>query len=296
MLSPAELEVLCGPERPFSPGEVGCYLSHMKVYRLIVERGVPVAAVLEDDAHLNPMVTELLVPGIRSDWFDLCFLDCWQIGFRGKVFCDLDDAIRLSPHFTAYRLAPPHGTHAYLITQDAARLRLSHAEPMRESIDWYESIRTTARFYGLSQPNGAWLDEAFSTFSYTSTKAFRNREPWHKKWRRFPPWFDFRNLAHPDMIKARRSIPRLQREGILPAAGNWVPLPPSVVGGGPVRPRGRPLESGFHRSGNRSGHCGASIFTHTADSSRLRSAPTRRPDAAAWASPSAATASLQSRG
>jgi hypothetical protein len=67
MLSPAELEVLCGPKRPFSPGEVGCYLSHMKVYRLIVERGVPVAAVLEDDAHRNPMVTELLVPGIRSD-------------------------------------------------------------------------------------------------------------------------------------------------------------------------------------------------------------------------------------
>src|SRR5262245_54308049 len=34
------------------PGEIGCYASHLTVMRLIVERGLPYALVLEDDAVL----------------------------------------------------------------------------------------------------------------------------------------------------------------------------------------------------------------------------------------------------
>jgi glycosyl transferase, family 25 len=46
--------------RDMTPGEVGCALSHQKVYDKIVERDLPYALVLEDDAVLSPDLPEVL--------------------------------------------------------------------------------------------------------------------------------------------------------------------------------------------------------------------------------------------
>ena len=50
-----------------TPGEIGCYLSHLKALRTIVERGVPAAVVFEDDFVLRPgfgaCLRELLAMG-----------------------------------------------------------------------------------------------------------------------------------------------------------------------------------------------------------------------------------------
>ena len=46
--------------RPALPGELGCALSHLAAYRLVVERKIPYALILEDDAWLNPNLPQLL--------------------------------------------------------------------------------------------------------------------------------------------------------------------------------------------------------------------------------------------
>lgn len=46
--------------RPLSRGELGCALSHLGVYRALLESGESFALVLEDDADLGPEVSEVL--------------------------------------------------------------------------------------------------------------------------------------------------------------------------------------------------------------------------------------------
>ncbi len=46
--------------RDLLPGEIGCAMSHLNILRLIVERRIPEALVLEDDAVLDAETVELL--------------------------------------------------------------------------------------------------------------------------------------------------------------------------------------------------------------------------------------------
>lgn len=50
----------CAVLRPRVKGEIGCALSHRKVYRLIAERKESCAAVFEDDVLLSPHIIEAL--------------------------------------------------------------------------------------------------------------------------------------------------------------------------------------------------------------------------------------------
>lgn len=42
------------------PGEIGCALSHIRTYRLMCERGISSALILEDDAKLMPDIADVL--------------------------------------------------------------------------------------------------------------------------------------------------------------------------------------------------------------------------------------------
>ena len=50
----------CAVGRPMIDGELGCALSHQKVYHRMVEDGLPMACVLEDDVVLDGRVSQLL--------------------------------------------------------------------------------------------------------------------------------------------------------------------------------------------------------------------------------------------
>jgi glycosyl transferase family 25 len=56
---------------PLSSGEIGCFASHLGVWRLVVERGIPAALICEDDALLSSdladTVSELL-SALPADW------------------------------------------------------------------------------------------------------------------------------------------------------------------------------------------------------------------------------------
>lgn len=237
-LAPEQVDAIMPKGTPLSLGDLGCYLSHMSIYKRMVAEGIGLALILEDDASLNPMVAPLLRDNTIVDGFDICFLDSWFVGKEGRIYFDPDDRIQFDRTFTAHRVAPPpHGTHAYLITADLAARRAASALPVIEAIDWYSSLPVTTRYYSFLEPRGAWLNEEYSTVSFVSPHGKRNAQPWHMQWRRVTPWYDFWNIVHPSMIRARRDVARLTEQGILAPGRSWRPLPPTVPGGGPVRPR-----------------------------------------------------------
>src|SRR5689334_20734130 len=75
-LTAAELRAVDGTGGAWPLGAVGCYLSHINVYRSILQQSLPLSLILEDDARLNEKVVPLLRSGLKNPNFDYLFLDC----------------------------------------------------------------------------------------------------------------------------------------------------------------------------------------------------------------------------
>lgn len=130
-LAPYFAHIQRGKPPIIDDGAVGCYASHLKAYKHIVETGVPYALVLEDDANLPTNLQDVLNATLRAlpegwDFVHLC-----------------------RPHTRAIRpLTPlpygaslvrysriPAGTTGYLISQAGARKLLNPTIPRFWAID-----------------------------------------------------------------------------------------------------------------------------------------------------------------
>lgn len=117
-------------------GELGCSDSHRRVWAHVVERGLPGALVLEDDADVPDELPAWIAPAWehRAQW-DLLYLGFnWQPpsrpapGAPGFVMPDIADAW--------------HVMHAYLVTQSGARRLLDGALPIRLPVDVFVARAT----------------------------------------------------------------------------------------------------------------------------------------------------------
>jgi hypothetical protein len=197
-------------------------MSHMAVYRRLVSSGAAAALVLEDDAVLNPAIVPLLRAGPAQLDFDYCFLDC--ANEREAVFYDPDARLPLGHGFTAYGLSSgPRGTHAMIVTREAAALRLSHGLPIQTVFDIYDILPGRPRFVAMLAPRGAGvamtsLHSMISTRQEQTPPAFAplRRHPW------FPMFRDALRLRPVKGVLVRR---RLQREGRLAVGPRWRLLP-----------------------------------------------------------------------
>ncbi len=70
-LTDKDFELVCDMKKAkewpnlFTPGMIGCALSHYSVYKQIVDRGIPYALILEDDIKLTPEIKQVLA-GLES--------------------------------------------------------------------------------------------------------------------------------------------------------------------------------------------------------------------------------------
>ncbi|MCV2879718.1 glycosyltransferase family 25 protein [Sedimentimonas flavescens] len=145
---PPEYEALIDREgtqrnlgRPMSPGEYGCALSHLLVYRRICNEGLPGAIVLEDDAIVGPTFKS--------------FVD--QQAYRSAPFIQLDHK-----NARIWTLRPPvHHCDDFTIRQQVAlswlatgyslrrdvACRIAEAGlPVRTVADWPEVVRQMEPF------------------------------------------------------------------------------------------------------------------------------------------------------
>jgi glycosyl transferase family 25 len=131
---------------PHSDSELGCYASHLKVLRLIVERGLSCAIVLEDDAAFSPTflpVTSVDFP--LPDGTDTLKLEGFvsRRVLRGLPVAQVDGLT------ITFLLKPTAGSAAYLITQKGARTALAKLKRMKAQFDGdlFSYWRTGLRSY-----------------------------------------------------------------------------------------------------------------------------------------------------
>ena len=134
-----------------SPGEIGCSLSHRKIYESIVENDIPLALILEDDVipvktskkKINELIKELSPLTTDGQSF-ICHLGIVQYPSGSMVFFKepfksikrMKKIWRLNPTNSKLWLA-----HAYLISNSAAKKILtSEPEVSLVADDWSRRI------------------------------------------------------------------------------------------------------------------------------------------------------------
>ena len=141
-LTEEEVDTLCQgqPEeyiaRPLVRGEVGCYLSHIKVMKIIVERNIPEAIVLEDDVIINPELVPFLVhrDRIPEHWGILQL--GWAYTSHGEVKCWNKHTVKIYRNYAAgFPFPVTFGTQGYFIRQAFCAKTIANAYPIIAPID-----------------------------------------------------------------------------------------------------------------------------------------------------------------
>ena len=124
--------------KPMSPGEIGCFLSHIAAAERIVSQRWPLALVLEDDFELRPDFKSLLAEIVNSGTQlpDLVKLEGTLTG--GDVVQKFPSGCALVRH-----RRPPVRTVAQLWTLEGAKKFLGITRPLKRPVDvqlkhWWE--------------------------------------------------------------------------------------------------------------------------------------------------------------
>lgn len=126
-------------ERPLSLTEVGCALSHLRALQQIVDTGLPMALMLEDDALLSPelpavlkRLAEVLDPG-HPHIVLLNHIGKYRL--RGAKPLGIG-AYTLYGHYEGFN------SHGYVITQAGARQMLEYFATIHHPIDYWATLRS----------------------------------------------------------------------------------------------------------------------------------------------------------
>ena len=162
--------------RELTAGEIGCALTHIRIWNLMVEKDIEELLILEDDVHLGIGLIEVLKHRDRlpSDYQHINFsTNARQIPF-GEYVADI---YRASKH--AER---PYLTSAYLLTKAGAIKLINLVSPLYMPIDNFITI-TDIKSYGIF-PRVAVLAESPSSIG-RRTDNMPKVTFGQKKWRQF---------------------------------------------------------------------------------------------------------------
>jgi len=116
--------------------EIGCTLSHLKIYRQIVDEKIELACILEDDNdYLKDFKEVLDHVHFFSDEWDLLYLG-HRSGSTSKV-AQSRNKKKLMPlnYYIGEAIEVPYGSHAYIINIETAEKLLKWAYPIRMPFD-----------------------------------------------------------------------------------------------------------------------------------------------------------------
>jgi GR25 family glycosyltransferase involved in LPS biosynthesis len=124
-----------------TPGGVGCALSHRSVWEKVVREGIRRALVLEDDAELDPEISDRLSQGPWPEEFDLFFL-----GYIRQPTLTLNGNFKRVNRFFG-RAQGVWGFHGYLVSLEGAK-KLLKLFPITLQID--SELYNKSRRLGLN--------------------------------------------------------------------------------------------------------------------------------------------------
>ena len=174
-------------------GEIGCSLSHLKVYQEIVNRGTPWSIILEDDAQLVTDISPLFdeITQLEQKW-DLVLLGYNYSGYpslidgRGIPIV-LAGRKSMGEDLLMGRIVPVrhYGSQAYAISLNGAKRLLEKAKPIRYQADlllwggkeFFLNVRCfSPPIIGISSPK--WVGSTIKGRGF-----FFEEEPWKKAFR-----------------------------------------------------------------------------------------------------------------
>jgi glycosyl transferase, family 25 len=112
--------------------ELGCYLSHLKAFREIVERGIPRAIVMEDDALFEPDFPVWA----QSDCPLPADLDILKLEGFGAKSCPKIPISSYANRTIYYSYKHTGGAAAYIITREGARKALMNLQVVSGQLDY----------------------------------------------------------------------------------------------------------------------------------------------------------------
>ncbi|MCS0590472.1 glycosyltransferase family 25 protein [Massilia norwichensis] len=121
--------------RELSKGEIGCALSHLSIYRKMVEEDIPYALILEDDARIldeDLPATLSKLAQCHAAQAPVAVLLNHVMRYDGSTKIQLDDSRCL---YEAYRGV---NAHAYFITKAAAEILVRNLYPVYVVADKWE--------------------------------------------------------------------------------------------------------------------------------------------------------------
>jgi len=193
-LSPEELEAntTFGARYFCTPGMIGCFMSHMRIWQKVVDENLPAVVVLEDDIVLYPKFNERLgslLGELPADW-DVCLLGavgCIASEVEAlpmKIYGLVIGGTRPSPGktrsvseqvFVPYR---PAGTHAYVVSQKGAQTLLRECPKARYHVDLTAWSVKPLKLYMAKDVLGTQLFDGDTTVS-------KEGAPLTKRWLRW---------------------------------------------------------------------------------------------------------------
>ncbi len=137
-------------DRELTSGEIGCSLSHLRLYQRQIDEGLDEVVIIEDDAVVEPAFLEVLSrrEALPEDWeLVMLYGSPARVSYWGtRAF---------GPRHRCVRFASlAYGTVGYLLRRSGARKLQAHALPIRMAADHLTggSIRTGVRLYGIVPP------------------------------------------------------------------------------------------------------------------------------------------------
>ncbi|BEH99513.1 glycosyltransferase family 25 protein [Edwardsiella ictaluri] len=129
-------------------GEIGCSLSHLRIYQKIISEDLPYALILEDDAILHDDLSEVIhaienvIDKEKSHAYLLYKTNC--------VYSNKE--IKLSEKYSLYESNAPTYTHGYVVTNKTARLITEINTPVRLEADAWRNFyfEKNIRSYSLN--------------------------------------------------------------------------------------------------------------------------------------------------
>lgn len=172
--------------REVLPGEIGCYHSHLGVWRALIASEHRIALVLEDDVvFLDDFLDALRLAIDHADEWD--FLKLNKIRAKGPRRQG-----RIGPYVLNAYAGPATGLGAYLIKRELAERLLQEMLPITRPIDHELDLVHIHDFrhYGL-EPFPSYVDDGKN--STITGNNFNAVQKW-PAWRRIPTlWRRFRN-------------------------------------------------------------------------------------------------------
>lgn len=158
-------------------GEIGCYLSHLKCMKNLLESGMEWGAIMEDDIDLSKNFTHFM----HTDWMPngVKFIKASSLIDEGRIFYREKKSISLNNGYSLIKICKPIpvGTQAYFIHRDAAKCFIEHFSKIEGPID--EVLFSP--IFGFSEKYGNWSIFPFLSRELGGTSNIGKRSPGYGK-------------------------------------------------------------------------------------------------------------------